>query len=96
MQVRQYIEEFYVFSTIKIGGCSKIKLNISYLFDSYDYVALYDGPNKTSPLIIRHCGQSKPDPDTFVSTGNQMYVRLKADGSVAAKGFSANYSWVLS
>ena len=59
-------------------------------------MALYDGPNSTSPLIIRHCGQSKPDPDTFVSTGNQMYVRLKADGSVAAKGFSANYSWVLS
>ena len=23
-----------------------------------------------------------------------MYVRLKADGSVAGKGFSANYSWV--
>ena len=24
-----------------------------------------------------------------------MYVRLKADGSVAGKGFSANYSWVI-
>ena len=80
---------------LKLCDFSKIKLNIFYIFDSYDYVALYDGPNNTSPLIIRHCGQSKPDPDTFVSTGNQMYVRLKADGSVAAKGFSANYTWVL-
>ena len=65
-----------------------------HFFDSYDYVALYDGPNDTSPVILRHCGQRKPEPDTFVSTGNQMYVRLKADGSVAGKGFSANYSWV--
>ncbi len=23
-----------------------------------------------------------------------MYVRMKADGSVAAKGFIANYTWV--
>ena len=67
----------------------------TYFCFSYDYVALYDGPNDTSPVIMRHCGQTKPDPDTFVSTGNQMYVRLKADGSVAAKGFSANYSWVI-
>ena len=57
-------------------------------------MALYDGPNNTSPVLIRHCGQTKPDPDTFVSTGNQMYVRLKADGSVAGKGFRANYTWV--
>ena len=62
---------------------------------SYDFVALYDGPNDTSPIIIKHCGQRKPEPDTFVSTGNQMYVRLKTDGSVAGKGFSANYSWVI-
>ena len=68
--------------------------NIYYVY-SYDFVALYDGPNDTSPIISKHCGQRKPEPDTFVSTGNQMYVRLKADGSVAGKGFSANYSWVI-
>ena len=63
-------------------------------YHSYDYVALYDGPDETSPIITKHCGQTKPDPDTFVSSGNQMYVRLKADGSVSGKGFKANYTWV--
>ena len=63
-------------------------------FFSYDYVALYDGPNNTSPLITLNCDQTVPDPSTFLSTGNQMYVRLKADGSVATKGFKANYTWV--
>ena len=61
---------------------------------SWDYVALYDGPNNTSPLIVRHCGQTVPDPNHFVSTSNQMYVRLKADSSVTAKGFKADYTWV--
>jgi cubilin len=57
-------------------------------------VALYDGPNDTSPLITKNCGQNMPNPDTYASTGNQMYVRLMADGSVAGKGFKANYSMV--
>ena len=57
-------------------------------------MALYDGPDETSPIITKHCGQTKPDPDTFVSSSNQMYVRLKADGSVSGKGFKANYTWV--
>lgn len=61
---------------------------------SYDYVALYDGANTSAPLIAQSCGPTLPSPNTFVSTGNQMYVRFKADGSVPAKGFKANYTWV--
>ena len=61
---------------------------------SYDYVALYDGANTSSPLIIQHCGAVLPVPNLFVSTGNQMYVRLKADGSVPTKGFKANFTRV--
>jgi hypothetical protein len=45
---------------------------------------------------FQHCGQNVPTPNLFTSTGNQMYVRMKADGSVAAKGFIANYTWVKS
>ncbi len=62
---------------------------------SWDYVALYDGANESSPLIIQHCGSDVPRPvNVFRSTGNQMYVRMKADGSVPAKGFKANYTRV--
>ena len=57
-------------------------------------MAIYDGPNDTSPLLTKNCGQTKPDPDTYVTTGNQMYVRLMVDTSVSGKGFKANYSWV--
>ena len=45
-------------------------------------------------ITFQHCGQNVPSPNMFTSTGNQMYVRMKADGSVAAKGFIANYTWV--
>ena len=58
----------------------------------YDFVALYDGNSTESPLILKHCGQNLPDPVTFSSSGNQMYVRLKADGTIASKGFKANFT----
>ncbi len=61
---------------------------------SFDYVALYDGANESAPLILLHCGAQLPDPPTYSSTGNRMHVRLKADGSVPAKGFKASYEWV--
>ena len=59
---------------------------------SYDYVALYDGTSESAPLIIQHCGQNLPVPNIFYSTGNKMFIRMKADGSVTSKGFSANYT----
>ena len=61
---------------------------------SYDYVALYDGANTSAPLLLLHCGANVPEPNVIESTGNQLYVRMKADGSVPAKGFKANYTWV--
>ena len=42
--------------------------------------------------IVLHCGQDVPMPNVFYSTSNQMYVRMKADGSVTSKGFLANYT----
>ena len=56
---------------------------------SYDYVALYDGPSEQDPLILLHCGQNVPTPNTLYSTSNKMYVRMKADGSITSKGFLA-------
>ena len=59
---------------------------------SYDYVALYDGSAESDPLIIQHCGQTVPSPNVFYTTGNKLYIRMKADGSVTSKGFLANYT----
>lgn len=63
---------------------------------TFDYVAVFDGPTMDAPEIARFCGSSIPDPPTVRSTSNEMYIRLKADGSVAARGFAANYSTVIS
>ena len=57
-------------------------------------MALYDGGDASAPLIVLHCGATLPDPASYSSTGNKMHVRLKADGSVPAKGFKASYEWV--
>ena len=59
---------------------------------SYDHVALYDGNSTEAPLLLMHCGRDLPSPAMIKSTSNQMFVRLKADGSVASKGFKANYT----
>ena len=59
---------------------------------SYDYVSLHDGTSEADPLIIQHCGQNLPVPNVFYSTGNKMFIRMKSDGSVPAKGFLANYT----
>lgn len=61
---------------------------------TFDYVGVYDGPSLDDPEIARFCGSSLPDPPIIRSTSNQMYIRLKADGSVSARGFLANYTTV--
>ena len=59
---------------------------------SYDHVALYDGNSTDAPLLLMHCGRDLPNPALIKSTSNQMFIRLKADGSVASKGFKANFT----
>ena len=59
---------------------------------SYDHVAIYDGNSTDAPLLLMHCGRDLPSPAKIKSSSNQMFVRLKADGSVASKGFKANFT----
>ncbi|CAG0918336.1 unnamed protein product [Notodromas monacha] len=58
---------------------------------SYDYVAIYDGPDSNSPLLGQFCGSSLPEGNPFQATGNQVTVRLVADGSLTGRGFAASY-----
>ncbi|CAG7829998.1 unnamed protein product, partial [Allacma fusca] len=61
---------------------------------SYDHVAVYDGPWESAPLLLMHCGNQLPDPPMIKSTGNQMFVKFKTDGSTTKKGFRATFSTV--
>ncbi|XP_041372182.1 cubilin-like [Gigantopelta aegis] len=57
----------------------------------FDYVGVYDGPDSTSPELVKHCGTALPSPSIYRSTSNQLYIRMRTDVSVSAKGFKANY-----
>lgn len=57
---------------------------------SAGYVAIYDGSNSSSPLLLRQCGSNKPD-GIISATGHQMLVKLVTDGYSIAKGFRAHY-----
>lgn len=58
----------------------------------YDFVEIYDGWNKTSRRLGRHCGHEIP-PD-FVSSGNNLMLNFKTDDTIFWKGFSATYHQV--
>uniref|UniRef100_A0A674N4D4 CUB domain-containing protein n=1 Tax=Takifugu rubripes TaxID=31033 RepID=A0A674N4D4_TAKRU len=54
---------------------------------SYDYLAVSSGHHA---VLGRLCGSQQPS--TINSTGNQLYIKLRTDSSVAAGGFLASYS----
>lgn len=51
---------------------------------------VYDGSSDSAPQLARLCGSQQPSPVN--STGNQLYVKLRTDSSVATGGFLASYS----
>ncbi|XP_017881696.1 cubilin [Ceratina calcarata] len=55
-----------------------------------DYVEVYDGPTKNSPLMGRHCRTAIPPP--YLSTANEMLIVMRTDGILSAKGFKAKYA----
>ena len=57
---------------------------------SYDNVSIYDGTDRSAPLLGTFCGESLPDAVT--SSDNTMIVRFKTDRSETRSGFSIYYS----
>jgi CUB domain len=55
---------------------------------------VYDGTSVDDPELGTFCGSSLPDPPVIRSTSNQLFIRLKADGSHAGRGFKANFTSV--
>ncbi|XP_078540685.1 uncharacterized protein LOC144826166 [Lissotriton helveticus] len=58
-----------------------------------DYLTIYDGNNKTAPVLLsKACGTRKLQP--FTSSGNEMLLVFVTDSSITANGFKASYSSV--
>ena len=52
---------------------------------------MYNSADFNTSQIARFCGATMPI-DVIRSSGNQMFIRMRTDGSVARKGFKAKYS----
>ncbi|KAG8560274.1 hypothetical protein GDO81_014875 [Engystomops pustulosus] len=58
-----------------------------------DYIKIYDGPTKRSPVLLDEtCGTGLIPP--IVGTTNQLLVEFSSDSSVAGVGFKASYNSV--
>ena len=55
------------------------------------YSQVYDGSDMTYPELMRFCGAALPVPAVYRSRSNQMYIRMRTDNSISAKGFKADY-----
>ncbi|KAM3920257.1 astacin-like metalloendopeptidase [Leptodactylus fuscus] len=77
----QVLLQFTAFNVQSSPGCSA------------DYIRVFDGPSRSSPLLLdRLCGSGQMP--SLVSSGTVMLVELVTDSSVTATGFSASYSTV--
>ncbi|XP_035226250.1 cubilin homolog, partial [Stegodyphus dumicola] len=57
----------------------------------FDFLQLNDGPNAASHVIGRFC-QDDLQNRSFVSTHNQLYIWFRSNRTVAATGFSLNWT----
>ncbi|MEQ2300553.1 hypothetical protein AMECASPLE_026900, partial [Ameca splendens] len=51
---------------------------------------VHDGNSSSTPELTRLCGTELPSP--INSSSNQLYIKLRTDGSVNAGGFIASYN----
>ena len=57
----------------------------------FDVVEVYDGSSTSAPKLASLCGTGYNGHE-IQSSGNQMLIKFKSDGSVTAKGFSITYT----
>ncbi|XP_077015414.1 cubilin-like [Tamandua tetradactyla] len=56
---------------------------------SLDYLAVFDGPSTSSPLLAQLCGDEKPPP--LRSSGDSLTLKLRTDAGQQGGGFLASY-----
>jgi cathepsin B len=71
------------------GGAVKLTFSAFDLETNYDFVKVYDGTSKSSPLLGSLTGQNVPAPIT--SPSGKMFIEFTTDFSVNAAGFVATY-----
>ena len=59
------------------------------LFCNYDYLEIRDGGKNDSILVGNYCGTTVPG--VFISSNNQLFIKLSTDYSVTASGFNISY-----
>ncbi|XP_056208066.1 deleted in malignant brain tumors 1 protein-like [Falco biarmicus] len=77
IQVTNNFRVMLTFISIQLqGGCQN------------DYIEIYDGPPKTSPLLGKICSSSYL---TYTSSSNFLTVRFHSDSGYSSRGFRAEY-----
>ncbi|XP_048238874.1 cubilin-like [Haliotis rufescens] len=83
---------------ITVARGSRVRLNItdfdveSHSTCQYDYVALHDGYSAASRQMLKYCGSTLPSQRIYTSSSNQMYVHMRTDGTVSARGFRGEFT----
>ncbi len=87
--VRNYSANSNGMTTISPSGASAVILNFSsFNFEiGYDSLKIYDGPNKTSPLIGSYSGSTLPGNGQITSTSSSITLYQHSDDSVNMSGF---------
>ena len=57
----------------------------------WDYVELRDGGSLGSNSLGKFCGATLPSPARYISSGNQLFVKIRSDASVTGRGFTASW-----
>ncbi|MFT7299099.1 MAG: hypothetical protein ACI9WO_001921 [Sphingobacteriales bacterium] len=55
-----------------------------------DVLYIYDGPNDTYPLLLKHSGKSKPGP--VYSNSDSVFIRFTTNATVREKGWALNFN----
>lgn len=57
----------------------------------YDYVAVFDGPLESHPLLGKFCGRRLPPP-IIKTTGGEMLMIFRTDEDLVNRGFKVTHT----
>jgi bacillolysin len=73
------------------AGFLKLKFNSFNLEENYDYLYIYDGPTKASPLIGKYTGASLPNGGTIITSQGSVTFVQSTDQAVNESGFDIDW-----